>query len=79
MPITSLIVRSKAGQAQSVAESIGAIPNAEVTDQVGHELVVITDTVDTAEDRRLWDCLEMLPGVLAVDAIYHNFEDMEVG
>ena len=77
MPITSLIVRVTAGDIQAVAEKIRSLPGAGVSDIKVDSLVAITETDDRQVDKALWDQIEQIPGVAAVDVIYHNFEDLE--
>lgn len=77
MPITSLIVRTTADNIQTVAEKIRRLPGASVSDIKDDSLVVITDTEDRQADKALWDQMEQISGVAAVDVIYHNFEDLE--
>ncbi|MHC4781088.1 MAG: chaperone NapD [Planctomycetota bacterium] len=78
MPVSGLIVRVKAGETERVSKEIGRIPGAEVTDVMGDCIVTVTDTANPAHDRRLWKQLEELPGVIKVDGVYRNFEDVEV-
>lgn len=77
MPISSLIVRTKSERTQNVASSIGEITGAEVSRIEAESIVVITDTRDQHQDRRIWDAIEAMPGVIGVNLIYHNFEDLE--
>lgn len=77
MPISSLIIRTTTERAAEVAEVANAIEGVSVTDIQGANLVTVTETDSRQDDKKLWDQLEKIEGVIAVDAIYHNFEDLE--
>ncbi len=76
MPITSFVIQTQPDQTTSVIECIGCLPGASVTEQQDSKLIVITETANTEQDRALWNQMEQLDGVVTVDAIYHNFEDL---
>lgn len=77
MPITSLIVKVTEDDMDKTLSAIDGMEGVEVTDVKGNDLVVILDTASRKQDRELWQQLEELPGVHALNAIYHNFEDLE--
>ena len=77
MPISSMVVRVQSGRGAQVASRIAALPSAEVTDIQGHELVVVSDTANREEDRRIWEEIEGLDNVLSTALVYHNFEDLD--
>ena len=77
MPISSLIVTTAPGLSAHAVTLIDEFDNAEVTDHHGDQLVVITDTVSRGADKDLWHRIENTPGVIKVDAIYNNFEDID--
>ena len=76
MPISSLVIQTQPDQITSVIESINDLPGASVTKQQDGKLIVITETENNQQDRALWDQMELINGVVAVDAIYHNFETL---
>ena len=51
--------------------------NLAVVKRVDNSLLVITETDATSEDEALWKRIEGVAGVVAVELIYHNFEDLE--
>jgi len=77
MPVSSLIVRTTAGAAPRAAHAVGALAGVTSCAVDDTDLVVITETRATAEDEALWKRIEQVEGVLAVELIYHNFEDLE--
>lgn len=77
MPVSSLIVSTQEHQAGRVAEAIDQMPSTSVCRVIQNDIVVLTETRDQQEDQRLWEQMKQIPGVLAVDLIYHNFEDVE--
>lgn len=78
MPISSLIVRTKANETNVIADQIrNTVDHTEVSNIEGDNIVVLTDTATRDEDKEIWGKIESIPGVLKVDLIYHNFEDLE--
>ena len=77
MPVSSLIVGTQEHQVGRVAEAIDRMPSTSVCRVVQNDIVVLTETRDQEEDRQLWNRMKQIPGVLTVDLIYHNFEDVE--
>ena len=77
MPISSLIVRVDADVREQCAEAIGQIPCLTVSNIEEQGLVVIVETDDSHEDKALWQTIEAIEGVHAIELIYHNFEDLE--
>ena len=77
MPVSSLIVRVKEEKKEFVLESLKEHTSAEISDVLGECIVLLTDTQSQAEDKKLWQQIEEIPGVLQCDLIYHNFEDEE--
>ncbi len=77
MPVSSLIVRVKEEKKEFVLKSLKEYAAAEISDVLGESIVLITDTESQAEDKKLWQQIEEIPGVLQCDLIYHNFEDEE--
>ncbi len=76
MPISSLIVRSGEDTVDAVVQAIGQMPGASVVEVQGGAVAALTETDDKIQDKALWDRMEQLPGVVKVDLIYHNFEDV---
>lgn len=77
MPISSLLVRTAPDARSAVADRLGKWDGVTVTDRVRDALVVVTETLDSREDRRLLERIEGTPGVVAAALVYHNFEDQE--
>ncbi len=77
MPISSLIVRTKADQANAVCRALKTNEYVSSTEVHGDNIVLVTQTENRIEDKYLWDTIENVPGVLQCDLIYHNFEDVE--
>ncbi len=76
MPISSLIVKAAEGHAEAIAQAVDAVEGASVSELVDKNLVVLTETKDEKEDRRIWDALNAIEGVVSVELVYHNFEDL---
>ena len=79
MPISALVMQFETQRALSSVESrlasdqritLGA-PN-------GSYLPVVTETQTLRESRDLAEDLEQLPGVLRVDLVFANFEDLSL-
>ncbi len=79
MPISSLIVRAAPEMAKQVADHIRRLSGADVSRIQGDSIVAVTETETREQDKKLWDDMKAIDGVLGVDLIYHNFEDMEHG
>ncbi len=75
MPVSGLIVRTRPGVADAVSRACAALSCVEVTHVEDPALVVVTDGATEKEDRRAMEQLQSLEGVVAVELIYHNFED----
>ncbi len=76
MPITSLLIRTKAERTAAIADEAALLQGVEIAEIRNDIIVAVTDTATRDEDKGLWDTLEQITGVLTVDAIYHNFEDV---
>ena len=77
MPISSLIVRTGEPDASRIVPALEAIGAVTSCDAQGPNIIVITETDATSEDEALWKTIEGVEGVVAVELIYHNFEDLE--
>jgi nitrate reductase NapAB chaperone NapD len=77
MPISSLLVKAQSKDVERIAGAIGAMPGAQVFRVAGEDIAVLTETTDRDEDKGIWDAVEALPGVVKIDLIYTNFEDLE--
>ena len=77
MPISSLIVQAQSGRVEAVAERLKAFPELEITPGDGDHLVVVAETEDRKHDREVYQRIEELEEVLALNLIYVNFEDLE--
>ena len=75
MPVSSLVIKVNPQKSNEIVNSIQPIEHAEVTNIVGDQIVVVTDTLDSETDRVIWDTISAIPGVIQVSLIYHNFED----
>ena len=75
MPISSLVVKVQPQKSSEVVNRLQPIEYAEVTNIVGDQIVVITDTRDSETDKVIWDTITAIPGVMQVSLVYHNFED----
>ena len=75
MVISSLVVETVSGKADSVAEVLGRTPGVEVHNNDGNKIVVTIecDTVD--ESKAVADSFIVVDGVTSVNLIYVNFED----
>ncbi len=78
MPITSIIANVNTDSIDAVVQQINELPDATVTDIKDNNLVIVTDTRTRQEDRDIWVKLDNISGVNSLNAIYHNFEDLEV-
>ena len=79
VPISSLIVRTEAAGTDAVVAEVSALAGATVSHVEGQDIVVLTETQARSEDTGLWERIESMHGVNAVELIYHNFEDLEGG
>lgn len=77
MPVSGLIVRTRPSQARAVAHACATVPSVEVTHVDAAALVVVTQGNTEAADRQAMESLQKLAGVVAVELIYHNFEDVQ--
>ena len=75
MVISSLVVTTLADSTEDVAAALVRIPGVEVHEIKGFDLVVTieSETVDTSADTA--NSFMDIPGVLAVNLVYVNFED----
>jgi nitrate reductase NapAB chaperone NapD len=76
MPISSIIVRTGKATQDAVVEAIANLPGATVSDVEPTGLIVLTETAESSEDKYLWDVISQMDGVLSMDLIYHNFEEL---
>mgnify|MGYP000297745701 CR=1 FL=1 len=77
MPISSLIVRASQEGVKDVADQIRSLAGTSVSKIEKENIIVLTETDSQDDDKKLWDAIEKIPGVVQCDLIYHNFEDME--
>lgn len=77
MPVSSLIIQADPKLLDEVRNAINELNGASVTRVEGASLVTITETTTKSEDKSLWEDFERIPGVISVNLIYHNFEDLE--
>jgi nitrate reductase NapD len=77
MPVSSMILKVQEGAADEVSTRLRAMPGVEVEAGPDGQLVVVTDTPDRDEDKRLGIAIDAVPGVMSQTLIYHNFEDVE--
>ena len=77
MPISSLVVRASQEKIQDVASQVQLLEGASISTIEKESIVVLTETKSQRDDKKLWDDIEKIPGVLQCDLIYHNFEDVE--
>ena len=72
--VSSLIVHGRPEQAPIIAESIAAIPGAEIHAVVGGKLVVTLETANESEIVARLDHISLLDGVMAATLVYHQVE-----
>jgi nitrate reductase NapAB chaperone NapD len=77
MPVSSLIIRVRPDSLHPVVKAVSEIKQAAIHETRGQNIVVVTQTKTKSEDKKIWDRIEHLEGVLQTDLIYHNFEDIE--
>ncbi len=77
MPVTGLVIQAERDCVNSVTTKIEDLENAEVTDVEQQKIIAVTATEDPGEDKYLIAAIQSIEGVVCVNAIYHNFEDME--
>lgn len=77
MPISSLIVKTKKNTAQGIVNQLENLNGVSVAHVQGDDIVLLTETFNSKEDKSIWDQIESTPNVLNIDLIYHNFEDVE--
>lgn len=76
MPVSGLVV-SLRDDPQSRVEALAAISQqAQITMGAVEQnrLAIVLDTTSTQEDKRLWDWLGSLPGVLLLEVAFVGFE-----
>ena len=79
MPISSLIVRTNAEDSGSVVKAIEAVDGTAVLHVEDGAIAVLTETTSEEADQQLFHHIETIHSVIAVELIYHNFEDIEAG
>lgn len=77
MPISSLIVRTRPECAQHVATRVIEFEGASAPERREDCIVVLTETADRDADKELWGAIQAIDGVMGVDLIYHDFEDLD--
>ncbi|MBI2422368.1 MAG: chaperone NapD [Candidatus Hydrogenedentes bacterium] len=77
MPISGVILRTQPLTCPAVAQHCLLLPYITITHQQDDALVLVTDTPDARCERDIVGTLERIDGVVAVEVIYHNFEDLE--
>ena len=75
MPISSLIVRTRLADAAPIGRVLEAMEAVVSWEARGPDLVVLTETRSPQDDATLWETIERVDGVAAVELVYHNFED----
>lgn len=76
MPIASLVVRATLDMVDEVAQKIDEINGVTVTYVDGEKLVVLTETNSRDEDLETWEVIKGLNGVINLDLIYYNYEEV---
>ena len=76
MPISGVIVRTQPLECEAVAQRCQGLPQVTITHVQDDALVLVTDTPDAACERDVVGTLQRIDGVVAVEVIYHNFEDL---
>ena len=78
MPISSLIVRTEEGHTAEIGALLATHPAIEVSHVAESAVAIVTETPEDSVDKLLWKQIEGMAGVMHVELIYHNFEDLEV-
>ena len=77
MPITGLLLTCQPDQMEQIERVVDERPKSEVRATRAEQLIVVTDTVDLSEDRCEVEALGNIPGVVAVQVVYCNVEDLD--
>ena len=77
MPIASIVVRTKDDCLEEVVDQVKQYEGVSISDIGRDKFIVVSETETREQDKNLWERLEAVPGVLKVDLIYYNFEDLE--
>jgi nitrate reductase NapD len=70
--IASFIVLARPESLASVVDAVRAVPVAEIAACEGGKLIVLVEASCNREVMAVVDCLRDLPGVLAVNLVYHH-------
>lgn len=79
MPISGLVV-TLSEDTQRRAAALAELRRhdaIEVGEVAGERVPIVVTSADSDEDRRIWDWLSALPGVLLVSVAYIHFEESE--
>lgn len=78
MPISALVVTiDEHSEAERVLlRSIAELPGVTCGGRVGGRVPVVLETDTLVQSRRTFDAIRDLPGVLALDLVQLNFEDV---
>ena len=76
MPISGLVITldSDESAAQRVSDDIRARSSFELGERQSHRLPAVLETPDRAADKREWEWLNALPGVMHVDVVFIHFD-----
>jgi nitrate reductase NapAB chaperone NapD len=77
IPISSLILRIGEGYSEAVRATVSSMEGVTISSEGENALAILSETVHPKEDKAIWAQLENIEGVLALELVYHNFEDME--
>lgn len=77
MPISSIVIKSREDKTDQVVTGLKALAAVTIEHIKNDHIVAVTETLDHDEDKDLWAQIENMPGVMQLDLIYHNFEDIE--
>jgi len=76
MPISSLIVKTEPGRSAEVVAVVTGLPGITVSCAESDQLLAITDAPTEEGYRELFNQMEAIPGVISVNLVYHNTEDV---
>ena len=76
--IASFIVLARPEALAGVADAVQAMPVAEIAACEGGKLIVLVEASCNREVMAVVDCLRELPGVLAVNLVYHHADTRDL-
>ena len=77
MPVSSFMIHVKNGTVRKSIEQLNGMKGVTVLENKQDKIVALSETSSRKEDRDLWDEIGNLPGVITLNLIYHNHEDLE--